>query len=293
MQMPSSPCPTTPPTAADRPTPWRVLHQAVRGTSHRKANLPCQDALRWEPVAPDWLVVSLADGAGSASFADVGATIAARTALGVVTARLAKAEPASPGVTSATALDADAALNGLFVEAFQTARAAVLDEASRRQVRPRELATTLLVFVARPGLAAAAQVGDGATLVAESPERLRALTRPGISEYLNETTFLTSDNALEGLQCSVRRGPVRYAALFSDGLQLLALKLPEADPHARFFQPLFRFLDAAPDLGVANGQLREFLESPRITERADDDLSLLIASLPPPVSPPAGTSPAP
>ena len=29
--------------------------------------------------------------------------------------------------------------------------------------------------------------------------------------------------------------------MFSDGLQRLALKLPEGTPHAPFFTPLFRF----------------------------------------------------
>jgi hypothetical protein len=99
-----------------------------------------------------------------------------------------------------------------------------------------------------------------------------------VAEYLNETTFLTSETALESPQVVVWRGAWKHAALLCDGLQLLALRLPEGTPHERFFQPLFRFLERASDRSEAQGELSAFLQSPRITARADDDLSLLLAT---------------
>ena len=264
-------------------SPWRVVSASVRGTSHVKANLPCQDVIRHQAGPGAWLLAALADGAGSASFAEIGAAIAAETALGSVARQLANGAPETTN---------DEAWRGLLRNAMVSARNAVLAEAERRSVRPRELASTLTLLAIGPELAAAAQVGDGAALGATTPDELLCLARPASAEYLNETTFLTSDTALETLQLNLQRGVWRQAALFCDGLQLLALRLPEATPHGRFFQPLFRFVERSSDAVAAGAELARFLQSPRITERADDDLTLLLAHrcgpTPAPPAPAAG-----
>jgi hypothetical protein len=216
------------------------------------------------------LVGVLADGAGSASFAEVGARAAAEAARAAVTARLAGKPPPT----------GDDDWKALLKEALNTARTAVLAAAEKQSVRPRELATTLTVLVVGPELAAAAQVGDGAAMVADPAGAFTVLSRPSSGEFLNETTFLTSDAALEQPQIEVRHGRFRRAVLLCDGLQLLALKFPELTPHAPFFAPLFRFFESATDLATAPAQLQDFLQSPRITQRTDDDLSLLLAWLP-------------
>jgi hypothetical protein len=66
-------------------------------------------------------------------------------------------------------------------------------------------------------------------------------------------------------------------ALFSDGLQMLALKMPPGTPHPPFFAPLMRFVAQTRDRATAEEHLRGFLQSPRIAERADDDLTLVLA----------------
>jgi len=264
------------PSAAEaRRTEWRVAGASVCGTSHQKANLPCQDVLQWRLQRDGLLLAALADGAGSAAFAEVGADIAARSALESLAASFGEAaRPASD-------VDWRAALR----EALQRARSAVLAEAARRQVRPRELASTLLLAAFAATRVGAAQIGDGAVVIARPGENPCLLTKPAISEYLNETTFLTADSALDQPQIAVEESTVQHVAMFCDGLQLLALKLPEATPHPGFFLPLFRFVDAAMEPSSAGEQLRAFLQSPRITARADDDLSLLLASRPVPQAP--------
>jgi hypothetical protein len=161
---------------------------------------------------------------------------------------------------------------------LKAAREAVLAEAGARQTRPRELATTLVLLLASPGWAAGAQIGDGAALIAGPSGEPRVLTRPWLSEHLNETTFLTSDTALDRPQIEIARTEVTQAVAFSDGLQMLALKLPEATPHPRFFGPLLRFAAAAADPAAGEAQLAAFLRSPRLTQRTDDDLTLLLAT---------------
>lgn len=246
---------------------WRVVAASVRGTSHIKSDLPCQDALRWQTARGGWLLAALADGAGSAALAEVGAGIAADRGIEALKAQ----------VKSKSHAAADEEWRAGLVAALTSARAAVLAAAQERKVEARELASTLTLLAVSPGIAVAAQIGDGAALASAPSEALACLTRPMVAEYLNETTFLISDTALESAQTVVRRGAWRRAGLLCDGLQLLALRLPEGTPHARFFEPLFRHLERATDLAAAARELRAFLESPRVRERTDDDLSLLLA----------------
>ena len=60
---------------------------------------------------------------------------------------------------------------------------------------------------------------------------------------------------------------------------MLALKMPEATPHAPFFSPLFRFMAQVADEAAAKEQLEAFRCSERVRERTDDDLTLLLAAL--------------
>src|SRR5215475_5068716 len=55
---------------------WKAIYDSVQGTSHRANGLPCQDACRVHVrnSYPNSLLVAVcADGAGSASHADLGA----------------------------------------------------------------------------------------------------------------------------------------------------------------------------------------------------------------------------
>jgi hypothetical protein len=246
---------------------WRAVGASVVGTSHVKTNQPCQDRLRWERLGADRLLVALADGAGSAAYAEVGAEVAVQTATAVLRSALT-----APGGSRS-----DDEWRALLREVLAAARAAVVAEAERRQVRPRELATTLLLAVCEADLVAGAQVGDGGFIIGSPTGELTAVTRPGQSEYINETVFLTAEEALERPQLAVRRGVFTRAAWFSDGLQMLALQFPEAVPHAPFFRPLFQFAETTPSVADAGRQLEAFLQSPRITQRTDDDLTLLLA----------------
>jgi serine/threonine protein phosphatase PrpC len=243
----------------------RVIAASVRGASHAKAGQPCQDAHAAVVFAGDILVAAVADGAGSAAFAGEAAAMAVRRAVETAQGRTREQlyEHGEQRVT--------------LCEALREARLTLEQEAEARRVSTREFATTLIVLIATPEVAAAAQVGDGAAIVGAADGSLHALTAPQSGEYINETTFLTSPDALETAQFAIWRGTAAHLALLTDGLQRLALKMPEGAPHAPFFAPLFRFAAEATDETQANAQLQAFLRSPRITERADDDLTLLLA----------------
>ena len=60
----------------------------------------------------------------------------------------------------------------------------------------------------------------------------------------------------------------------TDGLQLVAIELATATPHPGFFDPLMRW--ASSD-DANDDELADFLASPRLAERTDDDLTIAIA----------------
>lgn len=257
---------TTPQQVVNR---WKIVASSVQGTSHDKTKQPCQDAHGWKHFSDDVLIATVADGAGSASLGEVGAEIACKIARQKV-----EEEFCECGLPKD-----DESWKRYLVTALEAARAAVEAEADARKTSPRELATTLILAVATPQLVAVAQIGDGAAVVSNGDGDIAALTIPQNGEYINETTFIISPNAIETAQLTVWHGATAQIAAFSDGLQMLALKLPLGVPHAPFFAPLFRFVENSTDEKEAEQELQSFLRSPRIRERADDDLTLLLASL--------------
>ena len=249
---------------------WRVAGVSSQGTSHLKTGDTCQDAHDFRVLPCGTLVLAVADGAGTARLAEIGATLAVKIALETLSAELAAAGCGEP-------LDAtwQEMLSGVLNETLRAVEA----EAAAREAPLRDFACTLVVVAARPGkLVAAAQIGDGAVVAQEEGGAVFAVTRPARSEYLNETTFLISPGAIEGASFALWRGDLACLAALTDGLQMLALRMPSGEPHQGFFAPLFRFVAAADDQEAAVASLQDFLDAPRVRERADDDLTLFLAA---------------
>ena len=66
--------------------------------------------------------------------------------------------------------------------------------------------------------------------------------------------------------------------MLTDGLQPLALNYAAKAAHAPFFVPMFRPLRVAPSGATVLAALRNFLDSPRVNERTDDDKTLILAT---------------
>jgi hypothetical protein len=218
---------------------------------------------------PGTLVIAVADGAGSVEFAEIGAQVAVENGAAQVCGGLEQASDA---------LD-DPVLERILQEAAAAALSAVQAEAATRAVDYQQLASTLILAIVHHEFIAAAQIGDGATVVAGEAGEMFSLTKPPPGEYLNETDFLTSDGALQTMQVTVWRGRAAGVAAFSDGLQMLCLKWPEFEPHAAFFTPLFDFVRNTTDEAAAAIELTTFLHSERIAKLTDDDVTLVVAAL--------------
>jgi hypothetical protein len=238
----------------------------VQGTGHRRNGQVCQDAHRWQVVEQDVLIAAVADGAGTAACAEIGAALAVQAGVLGAIGQLQAERPRSRLEWTI-----------LLQRAFAQARAVVIQNALDMELSPQEFSTTLLLAVAAPERLAVGQVGDGAVVARKRDGSFTAITRPAVQEYINETTFLTSPEYLDRAEWATSAEPITGLALLSDGLQMLALKMPHGAPHPAFFAPLLKQLESSPANGQAEVQLQKFLQSPPIAQRADDDLTLVLA----------------
>jgi hypothetical protein len=242
------------------------------GTSHIRSGLPCQDSCLAD-VAPteDGTVAILvcADGAGSAAYSNIGAQIACEAVAKSVRSDLCEGQ-------TVTGIERDSVL--FWVE---RTREFLHDEANRRKVSPRELACTLVLAVVGEAGAAFAQIGDGA-IVLWDEQSYQPVFWPQPGEYANTTDFLTDSDYSRRLSFERRPGRFDELALLTDGLQRLALDYEAKSGHRPFFHPLFRSLRNAKVVDALAEQLREFLDSPRINQRSDDDKTLILATRVPP-----------
>ena len=268
---------------------WRAIAASVPGTSHTKQGQPCQDDYHWDILPDNVLVAAVADGAGSAPLGQVGAAVAVRAAVEAAVRLTSTSQSLSPwkcGASRSPQIEAAAPIGAayeggwesLLANALEQALTAVLVKAEDLNASARDLACTLILVVAAGDLVVAAQVGDGAVVIGDGDDKITSLTVPDRGVHANETTFLISPNALETAQIKVWQGAIAHLAIFSDGLQRLALNMQSGSPHEPFFSPLFRFTAQVTDETVAEEELMGFLQSPRVTQRTDDDLTLLLAA---------------
>ncbi|MBI1241381.1 PP2C family serine/threonine-protein phosphatase [Umezakia ovalisporum] len=249
---------------------WRVVAASVCGTSHLRNKQLCQDAHHWQLLPDNVLLIAAADGAGSASQGKMGAMVAVETAI----------ETLSHSDITRDCLADDAIVESLLNQSLVAAKKAVEDEAVACNKQPQDLATTLIIVITTPDMAAVVQIGDGLAVAKDHMGNLLALTTPDNGEYINETTFLTSPNALDRAQMKLWRETIVNIGVLTDGLQMLALNMVIGEPHKPFFFPLFDFVENAEDKTLAKEQLVRFLGSERITQRTDDDLTLILAGFP-------------
>jgi serine/threonine protein phosphatase PrpC len=248
---------------------WQVIGAAVQGISHQKQGLPCQDALKYHCLPGGILLVALADGAGSAIHAELGAQTAVEASVNWLITRLENDQPIEC-----------CEWTEVIWETFQNARTALERLGEMHNEPLRSFATTLTCLVATPEQLIIGQLGDGAVVAVDEDDGLKTVTTLQRGEYANETNFLTQDQALDLVVIQVIDEQVQALALMSDGLTRLALKRPDNEPHPPFFKPLFAFVQSSAssnNAAQANDALTQFLSSPRVCERTDDDKTLVLA----------------
>ena len=140
----------------------------------------------------------------------------------------------------------------------------------------RDYASTLCVAVLAARRSLFLQIGDGAIVVRRDGV-CGTVFWPQSGEYLNTTSFLTSDDFREQVQVRAVEVPFADAALLTDGVERLALQFDQRIPHLPFFQPLFAGARAAGNVEALGADLKGLLESPAVAAKNDDDKTLLLA----------------
>lgn len=248
---------------------WQALATAVAG-SRKKAESLGDDAValrEWRSGQSAYLLAACADGAGSAQAGALGSRAAVDAALAECLRQL-QASRDRRRVRICGAQVAEAAAE------------AVRAEAQRVGLPPRELATTLTCVVAGPRWTWVGQVGDGAAVVKpqrSQPGDWRVAIWPERGEYANTTHFLTG-LPLQWQEATLPR--CESLALLTDGLLPLGLDLAHHSAFVPFFEGMMAELRRAQPQALL-GPLRSFLASPRVAERTDDDVSLVLALRPP------------
>lgn len=252
---------------------WRVVAASEVGTSHISSGRPCEDSC-WAQVdtAPDGTAVLsmfVADGAGTAMRGGDGAELAVNAAAEFVLGLIQAGNPA---------LDAET----LAPDLVSAVRSSIQAKAEAEGLSPRDFSCTFLGLLSSAAGTRVLQVGDGG-IVVDLGEGLQVPIAPMNGEYANMTHFVTQDDALDVLATEFFSKPAQLAAVFSDGLQRLALRLADNTAHGPFFEPFFKVMlssseDQQDQLSAA---LSQFLASERVNERTDDDKSLALATLVP------------
>jgi hypothetical protein len=208
----------------------------------------------------------VADGAGSASNGGEGADIAIQAAADFIDTKLQMQEL---GLSDDLATQCVIAIREKLY-----ARADVLG------LKARDFACTFLGVLSCGLGTLVLQIGDGGVVI-DVGQGLDVPVVPMVGEYANMTHFVTDEDAVKLMVTKVYPAIAKRVAVFSDGLQRLALNMADNTAHEPFFTNFFRVLGAStPEQGdQLHGALLRFLRSPDVNERTDDDKTLALAVL--------------
>lgn len=248
---------------------WKTIDASVRGTDHEFHELPCQDfssSYVQQTAEGEVLIACCSDGAGSATFAQLGARFVCDHIIMTV------ADTISSGV-SISSLD-----RTFFVEMLRQIRGQLEVLALDHESTLSQFACTCLFAVIGEGLSVWGQIGDGAMVISAPENQCEVVFWPHQGEYINTTSFLTSANWEEKLEIKILDQRIDELALLTDGLQMLALSYANRQAHAPFFSPMFRVLRDIDEPLSLIPQLETFLNSENVNRRTGDDKTLVLAT---------------
>ena len=249
---------------------WKHTFSSVRGSSHLINGLPCQDFSRILALKDTNLVLcALSDGAGSAKCSDQGAQFLVDEVIRWFSKQLSDHPNPSDLLMEYERSD---------VESFLTeAQSGLQSLASAQRLPLREFSATLLFAAIHPVCSLFFQIGDG-YWIAVRQGSFGVISWPARGEFVGQTDFVTSPNAVEAFRLEIVDEPLKSVVGITDGLERLALDLVNQTPHAGFFSPLLAALAKTQSIEVFEQQLSGFLASERVCERTDDDKSMVLVT---------------
>lgn len=246
---------------------WKIIAASVAGTAHVRRDTACQDAFAYrvfDTTYGEVLIVAVADGAGSAKFAELGARNVCDFFVSGVSALFENGGKIS---------DLNQTFYFEFLKAFSNALSA-----NDNNTDLNDYACTFLAVAACENETIFCQIGDGAIVFASELDEFKLFAIPQQGEYANTTNFVTDENAAEKLQFKRLENRIEELAIFTDGLQRLAIDFQSKNAHLPFFRSMLAPLRGENPAANLEEKLSAFLNSPKINERTDDDKTLILAS---------------
>jgi hypothetical protein len=249
---------------------WTWASARATGTSHIRVGKGCDDfgaCLEARSTDESVLILVVSDGAGSAAHSSVGSQIATRV-FAECACRFVRG-----GGTPSSLSDKVAS------EWLDDIRDRIGASASQKAASPREFAATLVGCIVASDTAVFLHVGDGSAVYRlNGTSDWIVASWPAQGEYVATTYFVTDDPEPQ-LRLSYIEGSVQEVALFSDGIERLVLDFSNRTAFAPFFERMFSPLKRqiwGRDRALSR-QLKEYLDSPAVCEKTDDDKTLLLA----------------
>jgi serine/threonine protein phosphatase PrpC len=236
---------------------WKGIARTAIGSSHKITGMPCQDVAEWRTNG-DIAFAALADGAGSARYAESGAKVAVSTALKILQDHVEK----NPDE-----------IETIFTNFLEKIINELKEVAQLQKCEIQDLACTLNVVVLAPDWIAMAQVGDGFIVYGCEGEFIIPF-KPDKGEYANETTFITSSNATI-MEAKINK-KIDFVCISSDGLYDVSTSKTDNIPYSPFFTPLVQFMKVTEDPEKDDEYLTRFLHSERLARYTDDDKSIIL-----------------
>lgn len=249
---------------------WVWVGACATGSSHIKSGTLCQDAGACIEVPFDGrtaLIAAVSDGAGSARYSRAGSRAVVRGFLSSA-ARFIKKDVSTAGISAETVRSW-----------LDEIRDRISSLAHEMEAMPRDFAATLVAAIICPDRLISCHVGDGACVArCEGASGWHVPSWPAHGEYASSTYFVTDDPE-PALRFQVLEGRYTHCGLFSDGLERLALDFTTNTAFPKFIDPMFAPLSDLPpgrNRSLSVG-LRTYLNGKPISERSDDDRTLLLA----------------
>lgn len=259
---------------------WRYAHASVIGTGHIRANMPCQDS-NYVMQVGDTIIIAVSDGLGSATHSDRGSAfickyVVEHLAQAITPHHASLLATVTQFMTGATPqVDIKAAM----IQAATEARTALIAVAQAEQHELRDYACTLLVAIVTPDAWHVLHIGDGAVVGIESATSIKTLSAPDNGEFINVTVPLTSSDYLNHIRYSHTQEQLYGIALLSDGVQPMCINYKTGDAYPGFFAPLIGWLTEFPSATLADASdgLSKLLDSDKLRQKSDDDMTLVLA----------------
>lgn len=259
---------------------WKIAETSLQGTSHLSSQTPCQDAhftnVMHGKLRGD-LIIAVSDGMGSAKHSHIASTLAVTTAVEHIYRNAGRHRYRWIYENTLLRKFNPVQYHVLLNEAVRLARKRILQEAQKRQHNPRDYACTLIIAVATANEWHVVHIGDGAAVGFRNADTVFTLSRPENGEYANSTTPITASNWQSHVRYSQGHEPLDAIAVFSDGIQNLCINHQTGDAYEGFFVPILRWFRGLPRNAKLDKACEQFLNSPKIRNKCDDDLTLVMA----------------